>query len=100
MSNENFHVIPYGQLTDEEVHVGDIVLMNLEIEQPSRRYRNQTETKRYDVTAVVDDKGPYIAEEDEETKEGIFYQLTVMSHGSLMGYEVKNIEIKDIASID
>lgn len=104
---ENYHVIPYGHLTDDDVQVDDIVMVSVDIEQQSRTYRNRTEKKHYDVTAIVEAKGDFLVDESDETidteapqsKPGVFYQCIVMSHGSLMGMELKNVEINDIAKI-
>lgn len=101
--SENYHVKPYGTLTHGQINVDDIVMVHLEIEQKSRSGRT-TQKKTYDVTALVEAKGDWVPDDDSDTgedvPEGIFYQCTVMSHGSLMGLEMKNVELKDIAGID
>jgi len=95
---EKAHVKNYGQLQDGDLDEGSIVFVNLEIKE-----KNNRTTKKYDVTAIIDSIGPYTPKEDDETPEdermGTFYNLTVMSHGSMVGMELTNVRIQDLAEI-
>ena len=85
--------IPYGKLKITEIIEGQLLYY-----QASVKHVNQRSQHKEDITFLVSEIGEYIPSEDEETKIGDFVHGQCLS-GTLMGAEINNISIEDLAEI-